>query len=103
MHSTNTRYLSGRRYPIHSRRFRLRVSSSRLRQIVVRLISFGVILTLVVNTAPAAPVSIAAMARDYSVSLKFWAGAGGLASMLDMNRDGNPLEDILRMAGKGLR
>ena len=31
------------------------------------------------------------------------AGAGGLASMLDMNRDGNPLDDILRMAGKGLR
>ena len=28
------------------------------------------------------------------------AGAGGLASMLDMNRDGNPLDDILRMAGK---
>ncbi len=31
------------------------------------------------------------------------AGAGGLASMLDMNGDGNPLDDILRMAGKGLR
>ena len=29
------------------------------------------------------------------------AGAGGLASMLDMNRDGNPLDDILRMAEKG--
>ena len=30
------------------------------------------------------------------------AGAtGGLASMLDMNGDGNPLDDILRMAGKG--
>ena len=29
------------------------------------------------------------------------AGAGGgLASMLDMNGDGNPLDDILRMAGK---
>jgi hypothetical protein len=25
---------------------------------------------------------------------------GGLASMLDMNGDGNPLDDILRMAGK---
>lgn len=25
---------------------------------------------------------------------------GGLASMLDMNHDGNPLDDILRMAGK---
>ena len=25
---------------------------------------------------------------------------GGLASMLDMNRDGNPLDDIMRMAGK---
>jgi hypothetical protein len=25
---------------------------------------------------------------------------GGLASMLDMNRDGNPLDDILRMGGK---
>ena len=31
-------------------------------------------------------------------------GAGpGLASMLDVNGDGNPLDDILRMAGKGLR
>jgi hypothetical protein len=26
-------------------------------------------------------------------------GAGGFASMLDMNGDGNPLDDILRMAG----
>jgi hypothetical protein len=32
------------------------------------------------------------------------AGAGGgLASMLDMNGDGNPLDDILRMAGKAMR
>jgi hypothetical protein len=31
------------------------------------------------------------------------AGAGGLASMLDMNRDGNSLDDILRMAEKGMR
>jgi hypothetical protein len=31
-------------------------------------------------------------------------GSGsGLASMLDMDRDGNPLDDILRMAGKALR
>jgi hypothetical protein len=29
--------------------------------------------------------------------------AGGLASMLDMNGDGNPLDDILGMARKGLR
>ena len=28
---------------------------------------------------------------------------GGLASMLDLNGDGNPLDDILRMAGKALR
>lgn len=28
------------------------------------------------------------------------AGSGGLASMLDMNGDGNALDDILRMAGK---
>lgn len=27
--------------------------------------------------------------------------ATGLASMLDLNGDGNPLDDILRMAGKG--
>ena len=26
------------------------------------------------------------------------SGLGGLASMLDMNGDGNPLDDILRMA-----
>jgi hypothetical protein len=30
-------------------------------------------------------------------------GAGGLASMLDMNGDGNPLDDIMRLAGKALR
>ena len=28
------------------------------------------------------------------------SGLGGLASMLDFNRDGNPLDDILRMAGR---
>jgi hypothetical protein len=28
------------------------------------------------------------------------SGLGGLASMLDMNGDGNPLDDIMRMAGK---
>ncbi len=33
------------------------------------------------------------------------AGAGlpGLASMLDLNRDGNALDDILRMAGRAMR
>jgi hypothetical protein len=31
------------------------------------------------------------------------SGVGGLASMLDMDRDGNPLDDILRMVGKGQR
>jgi hypothetical protein len=30
-------------------------------------------------------------------------GAGGLASMLDLDGNGNPLDDILRMAGKALR
>ena len=30
-------------------------------------------------------------------------GAPGLASMLDMNGDGNALDDILRMAGKAMR
>lgn len=30
-------------------------------------------------------------------------GASGLASLLDLNRDGNPLDDILKMAGKALR
>ena len=30
-------------------------------------------------------------------------GAGGLASMLDLDRDGNPLDDIIGMAGKFLR
>jgi hypothetical protein len=29
--------------------------------------------------------------------------SGGLASMLDVNGDGNPLDDILRMAGKMMR
>jgi len=31
------------------------------------------------------------------------AGSPGLASMLDLNGDGNPLDDILRMAGKAMR
>jgi hypothetical protein len=31
------------------------------------------------------------------------ASAGGLGSMLDMNGDGNALDDILRMAGKAMR
>ena len=30
-------------------------------------------------------------------------GGGGLASMLDMDGDGNPLDDILRLVGKGQR
>lgn len=29
--------------------------------------------------------------------------AGGLGSLLDMNGDGNPLDDIMRLAGKALR
>jgi hypothetical protein len=29
--------------------------------------------------------------------------SGGLGSMLDLNGDGNPLDDILRMAGKAMR
>lgn len=31
------------------------------------------------------------------------AGGGGLASMIDMNGDGNALDDILKMAGKMMR
>jgi len=31
------------------------------------------------------------------------ASAGGLADLLDLNGDGNPLDDILRLAGKALR
>ncbi len=31
------------------------------------------------------------------------SGGGGFASMLDMDGDGNPLDDILRMVGKGQR
>ena len=31
------------------------------------------------------------------------AGSGGLGSMLDMDGDGNPLNDLLKMAGKSLR
>ena len=30
-------------------------------------------------------------------------GAPGLASMLDLNGDGNPIDDIMRMAGKAMR
>ena len=31
------------------------------------------------------------------------SGTSGLASMLDLNGDGNPLDDIMRMAGKAMR
>jgi hypothetical protein len=31
------------------------------------------------------------------------SGLGGLASMLDMDGDGNPLDDVLRMTGRGSR
>src|SRR5512145_2413288 len=31
------------------------------------------------------------------------AAAGGLAALLDLDRDGNPLDDILQMAGKVIR
>jgi hypothetical protein len=31
------------------------------------------------------------------------AGGGGLASVLDMNGDGNPLDDLLQMAGRAMR
>jgi hypothetical protein len=31
------------------------------------------------------------------------AGSGGLADMLDMNKDGNPLDDIIRFGGKLMR
>ena len=31
------------------------------------------------------------------------SGSGGLASMLDLNGDGNPLDDIMRLAGKAMR
>ena len=30
-------------------------------------------------------------------------GLGGLASMIDMNNDGNPLDDIMRLAGKVMK
>jgi hypothetical protein len=30
-------------------------------------------------------------------------GLGGLAAMLDLNKDGNPLDDVLNLAGKLLR
>jgi len=36
-------------------------------------------------------------------SARAGAGGSGLASMLDMDGDGNPLDDILRMAGKSMR
>ena len=31
------------------------------------------------------------------------AGSGGLGSLLDMDGNGNPLDDIMRLAGKTLR
>ena len=42
-------------------------------------------------------------AAGAGASLPAAAGTGGLASMLDMNGDGNSLDDIMRMAGKLMR
>jgi hypothetical protein len=41
--------------------------------------------------------------RRQAASADGVGAAPGLAAMLDLNRDGNPLDDILRMAGKTLR
>ena len=41
--------------------------------------------------------------RTASASGTAQGGAGGLGSMLDLDGDGNPLDDILRMAGKTFR
>jgi hypothetical protein len=51
----------------------------------------GGLLRSMLGGQPAAPASPTA------------AAPGGLASMLDLNGDGNPLDDILRMAGKMMR
>ncbi len=40
-----------------------------------------------------------AVARNASAQ----TGLGGLASMLDLDGDGNPLDDILQMLGKTMR
>lgn len=60
------------------------------------------------SAAPAAPVSTGGGLGDLLGGLLGGQAAGGgaspgLASMLDLNGDGNPLDDILRMAGKALR
>jgi hypothetical protein len=43
------------------------------------------------------------LGRQKSAGGTSGGGIGGLASMLDFDRDGNPLDDILRMVGKARR
>jgi hypothetical protein len=54
--------------------------------------------------APAAPAGAAPGAGGASAGAPGGLGGlGGLGAMLDMNGDGNALDDILRMAGKAMR
>jgi hypothetical protein len=60
------------------------------------------------STAPSAPAAGGGGLGGLVAGLvgganKAAPGGGGLASMLDMDGNGNPLDDIMRLAGKALR
>ncbi len=57
------------------------------------------------STSPAGPAGggLGGLLEGFLGRKTSGPSSGGLASMLDMDGDGNPLDDILRMAGKALR
>ncbi len=60
------------------------------------------------TAAPAAPTGglggmVGGLLRGGAAGTQRPGAGGGIASMLDMNGDGNVLDDILRMAGKTMR
>ena len=66
-----------------SSRFRSRNCSRLFRYTVGRTMSVAVILSLMASSTPAAPIAaIVALAKESSVSLRFWFHASGLAKSL---------------------
>ena len=54
------------------------------------------------TSAPAPPSAESGGLGDLLVGQLDRQNTGGLGAMLDLNRDGNPLDDIMRMAGKAI-
>lgn len=95
MRFTNLVLQSHRRCSRNHRRLRSRNCSSFFRYTVARAISVAVILSLMASSTPAAaPATIVALAKEYSVSLAFWFHASGLAKLIQGHAAGsaNPQE-----------